>query len=163
MPVIIDISMSDQLGDDESEDSDIPAARLIQAWADAANECVPDAVVSVRIVSTGEMQALNRTWRGRDTPTNVLSFPSHIGDMQLPAGAGVELLGDIALCAEVISAEAREQHKPLPAHWAHMVVHGMLHLQGYDHIEETEAERMEAKETAILSQFGFADPYQDIH
>jgi probable rRNA maturation factor len=161
MPVIIEMSVSEQL--DESDDGEVPDARLIECWANAASESEQDAIVSIQIVSAAEMQTLNRTWRGKDKPTNVLSFPAEAGDLHLPAEAGMNLLGDLALCAAVIKTEALQQHKPLHAHWAHMVVHGMLHLQGYDHIETNEAERMEARETAILQQFGFPDPYQDTY
>jgi probable rRNA maturation factor len=161
MPVIIDMSVSEQLA--ESDDSEVPDASLIQGWANAASEREQDAIVSVQIVSAGEMQALNRTWRGKDKPTNVLSFPAQVGDLHLPPEAGMSLLGDLALCAEVIKTEALQQHKSLQAHWAHMVVHGMLHLQGYDHIDADEAVDREAKETAILRQFGFPDPYQDTY
>jgi len=97
---------------------------------------------------------LNHTWRGKDRPTNVLSFP-----MQTPAEVDLNVIGDLALCAAVIKSEARQQHKPLQAHWAHMVVHGMLHLQGYDHTDEQQAEEMEALEISILDQLGFDNPY----
>ena len=161
MPVIIEMSVSEQLA--ESDDGEVPDASVIQRWANAASERGQDAIVSIQIVTPEEMQTLNRTWRGKDKPTNVLSFPAVTSDLHLPAEAGISLLGDLALCAEVIKIEALQQHKPLPAHWAHMVVHGMLHLQGYDHIEAGEADHMEAKETAILRQFGFSDPYNDTH
>lgn len=161
MPVIIEMSVSKQL--DESDDGEVPDARLIQRWANATSGSEQDAIVSIQIVSVDEMRTLNRAWRGKDRPTNVLSFPTHADDLHLPVEAGVNLLGDLALCAEVIKTEALQQHKQLQAHWAHMVVHGMLHLHGYDHIETIEAEHMEAKEAAILRQLGFADPYHDAH
>lgn len=161
MPVIVEISVSEQLV--EADDGELPDTHLIQRWANAANESEHDATVCIQIVSADEMRTLNRTWRDRDRPTNVLSFPAHADDLHLPAEAGVNPLGDLALCAKVIETEARQQHKPLQAHWAHMVVHGMLHLQGYDHIETTGAECMEAKEAAILRRLGFSDPYQNIH
>lgn len=104
---------------------------------------------------------LNRTWRGKDKPTNVLSFPS--GDFvanRLDATASAEpSLGDLAICAPVVAREAREQGKPVKAHWAHMVVHGVLHLLGHDHEDDGEAEVMEAREVAILGTFGYANPY----
>lgn len=161
MPVIIEMSIAEEFAEADTDDGDIPDWQLIQEWANATSESEHDEIVSVQIVSPEEMRTLNRTWRGKDRPTNVLSFPAHAGDLHLPPEAGVSLLGDLALCAEVIKSEAQQQHKPLLAHWLHMVVHGMLHLQGYDHIETIEAERMEAKETAILRQFGFTDPYHD--
>jgi probable rRNA maturation factor len=159
MPVIIEITVSEQLA--ESDEEEVPDASTIQRWANAASEVEQDAIVSIQIVSPEEMRTLNRTWRGMDKPTNVLSFPAHAEDLHLPAEAGMNLLGDLALCAGVIKSEALQQHKPLQAHWAHMLVHGMLHLHGCDHIETDEAEHMEAKETAILRQLGFPDPYHD--
>lgn len=161
MPVILEMSVSEQLAEAESEDGEVPDTRQIQRWANAASEGEQESIVSVQIVSAGEMQSLNSTWRGKDNATNVLSFPVRASDLHLPAEAGVNLLGDLALCAEVINTEARQQHKPPQAHWAHMIVHGMLHLQGYDHIEPAEAELMESRESAILRQLGFADPYHD--
>jgi probable rRNA maturation factor len=136
----------------------VPAAALCQRWAAAACLCDDDCEASLRVVDEGEMQALNRDYRGKDVPTNVLSFP-----MELPADLGIALLGDLALCAEVIEREAGEQHKTLDAHWAHMIVHGMLHLQGYDHVDDEQAAGMEALETRILHQLGFADPYHTDH
>jgi probable rRNA maturation factor len=151
MPVMIEMSVSEAL---EAEEGDIPDATLIQQWADKA--CLGDdqVVASVQIVNSDEMRELNRTWRGKDKPTNVLSFP-----MELPDEVDLKMLGDVVLCADVINAEAKQQHKPLPAHWAHMVVHGMLHLQGYDHIEDRQADAMEALEIRILNQLGFDNPY----
>jgi probable rRNA maturation factor len=151
MPVMIEMSVSEAL---EAEEGDIPDAKLIQQWADKA--CLGDdqVVASVQIVNSDEMRELNRTWRGKDKPTNVLSFP-----MELPDEVDLKMLGDVVLCADVINAEAKQQHKPLPAHWAHMVVHGMLHLQGYDHIEDRQADAMEALEIRILNQLGFDNPY----
>lgn len=151
MPVTIEMSASDAL---ESEESDIPDATLIQQWAD--NACLDNdkVIVSVQVVSNDEMRELNRTWRGKDRPTNVLSFP-----MELPDEVDLKILGDLVLCADVINTEAEQQHKPVKAHWAHMVVHGMLHLQGYDHIDDEQAEAMEALEIRILNQLGFDNPY----
>ncbi len=106
--------------------------------------------VTVRIVGSRESQALNRTYRGKDQPTNVLSFPYQRRPLQ----------GDIFLCAPLVWREAREQRKPPAAHWAHLVVHGALHLRGYDHIKHRDAKRMEARERAILSRFRIPDPYQ---
>src|SRR5690606_1754937 len=110
--------------------------------------------VTIRIVGTEESQALNHQYRGKDKPTNVLSFP-----FEAPAGITVPLAGDLVICAPVVEQEAREQNKDAVAHWAHMVVHGMLHLQCYDHIEDNEAEVMEALEIRLLAQLGFANPY----
>ena len=151
MPVMIEMSVSESL---DSEEGDIPDATLVQQWAEKACLCDDQVITSVQIVSNDEMRELNNTWRGKNRPTNVLSFP-----MQSPDELDLRILGDLALCADVINAEARQQHKPEPAHWAHMVVHGMLHLQGYDHIDEVQADEMEALEIRVLSQLGFDNPY----
>ncbi|HKQ83202.1 MAG TPA: rRNA maturation RNase YbeY [Steroidobacteraceae bacterium] len=122
----------------------------------AANTAVRDRTVHVvlRVVAAPESRRLNRTWRGKDKPTNVLSFPagSVVAD-------GVRELGDIVICKDVVTAEARAQGKALEAHWAHMVVHGMLHLLGYDHIRARDAAVMERSEARILAAFGYRDPY----
>ena len=97
---------------------------------------------------------LNLTYRGKDKPTNVLSFP-----FEAPPGIEMPLLGDLIICRQVVEQEASEQGKPLEAHWAHMVVHGSLHLLGYDHIEDDEAEEMEGLETEIMLALGYEDPY----
>lgn len=118
-------------------------------------------VVTIRIVGAAESRRLNRTWRGKDKPTNVLSFPAlsgEVGDtLQVPM-----LLGDLAICSPVVAREAREQGKSARAHWAHMVVHGLLHLLGYDHERQRDAAVMESREARILAQLGFADPYASV-
>ena len=114
--------------------------------------------ITVRIVEPEESQALNNDYRGKNKPTNVLSFP-----FEMPEGIeGLELsiLGDLVICADVVAEEAAQQKKTLGSHWAHMVVHGGLHLLGYDHIKEFEAQEMEALEVDILAQLGVEDPYQ---
>ena len=140
--------------------TDLPSADLFQQWAEAAvRGCdQPGGDIAIRIVTAEEIQQLNRDYRQQDKPTNVLSFP-----FDMPEGIeGVEpILGDLAICAEVVAREAREQGKSTQAHWAHMVVHGTLHLLGYDHIEDDEAELMEGLEVVLLAQLGFANPYQD--
>ena len=151
MPVIIEMSVSESA---ESEDEDIPDTTSIQLWADKACFCDDQVVISIQIVSAEEMRELNRTWRGKNKPTNVLSFP-----MQTPHEVHLKMIGDLALCPAVINAEASAQHKPYDAHWAHMLVHGMLHLQGYDHIDETEADEMEALEIRLLGELGYQNPY----
>lgn len=113
-----------------------------------------EAELSVRIVDEDESQALNLQYRGKDKPTNVLSFPC-----ELPDGVELPLLGDLVICAQVVAKEALEQGKVLHAHWAHMVVHGTLHLLGYDHIEDGEAEEMEAIEIQVLLELGYPNPY----
>jgi probable rRNA maturation factor len=114
--------------------------------------------LTLRIVGSAESRKLNRHWRGKDKPTNVLSFPALTNHESRITNHAV--LGDLAICAPVVAREAREQGKTLTAHWAHMVVHGVLHLQGYDHVTARDARRMEALEVEILSGFGFADPYR---
>ncbi len=125
---------------------DLPARPLLRKWATAALD--GDASVTVRFVDGGEGRSLNRTYRGKDAATNVLAF---VYDDVWG--------GDIVLCAPVLRREARQQGKALDAHCAHLVVHGMLHLQGYDHIQAADATRMEARETAILAKLGIANPY----
>ncbi|MGR3807502.1 rRNA maturation RNase YbeY [Pasteurella testudinis] len=135
--------------------ADLPTQAQIELWAQSAvKPSLDDVEMTVRIVDEAESQALNRTYRGKDYPTNVLSFP-----FESPAEVELPLLGDLVICRQVVEREAAEQQKPLAAHWAHMVVHGSLHLLGYDHIEDGEAEEMEALETDIMQSLGFADPY----
>jgi probable rRNA maturation factor len=143
--------------------SGLPHARTLAQWARAAYATHagkarrhPVRVMTIRLVGAAESRRLNRTWRGKDKPTNVLSFPS--GATQAPRGEALEL-GDLAICATVVVREAREQHKVLRAHWAHMVVHGVLHLLGHDHQHEREACRMEALEVQLLAGFGYPNPY----
>src|SRR5262249_11742318 len=128
----------------------LPSRAQLTRWARAALE--RDAQVTVRIVGGGEGRALNRRFRGRDHATNVLTFVMR----EAPA-----LEGDLALCAPVIAREARAQGKALAAHYAHLVVHGMLHLQGHDHATGREARAMERRETRIVTRLGFADPYKE--
>jgi probable rRNA maturation factor len=143
----------------------LPSAEEINAWvAQALHSCgyqgdaeMPTEL-TLRIVNTDESQQLNNTYRGKDKPTNVLSFPFD-GPEEIP----LALLGDLVICAPVVKHEACEQHKTEQAHWAHMVVHGTLHLLGYDHIESKQAEQMETLEVQILDSLGFADPYATIN
>ena len=147
--MIIDLQMACE------QESGLPTAEQIEQWATAAVQPQSDEVeMTVRIVDEAESHALNLNYRGKDRPTNVLSFPFECPDeVELP------LLGDLVICRQVVEREAQEQDKPLMAHWAHMVVHGSLHLLGYDHIEDDEAEKMESLETQIMIGLGFADPY----
>ena len=133
----------------------LPTEDQIVQWATAAVQPEGDEVeMTVRIVDEAESHELNLTYRGKDRPTNVLSFPFECPDeVELP------LLGDLVICRQVVEREAVEQEKPLMAHWAHMVVHGSLHLLGYDHVEDNEAEEMESLETQIMQGLGFDDPY----
>lgn len=143
------------------EDAHIPDAAEIRRWVAAAlahDGFDSPFELGVRVVSRDEMQSLNRQYRGRDAPTNVLSFAA--GSVAgLPDGAPVAL-GDLVVCAAVVRDEARQQGKPVAAHWAHMIVHGVLHLLGYDHGNDADAERMEAAEKSILATGGIRDPYR---
>jgi len=137
-----------------------PDAVQVRAWLVPVLEgCGRGGELTVRIVDEPESQQLNRDYRGRDKPTNVLSFPFEVPP-GLPAEAA-EILGDLVICAPVVAREAHEQGKPEADHWAHMVVHGALHLLGYDHEQPAEAERMEAEERRILAALGVPDPYQE--
>lgn len=136
-------------------EADLPEFDAIHHWLESAIvPFQPQAEVTVRIVDSEESHELNRDYRGVDRPTNVLSFP-----FEAPPGMEIDLLGDLVICRQVVEREAKEQNKPLLAHWAHMVVHGSLHLLGYDHIEDDEAEEMESLETEIMQKMGFEDPY----
>ena len=138
-------------------DGEVPDQANFVEWAQAALVERGDALteMSIRIVNENESQQLNHTYRHKNKPTNVLSFP-----FENPPGIELPLIGDLVICAQVVRREAEQQNKAEIAHWAHMVVHGCLHLLGYDHIEDEEAERMENLERRILSQLGFDDPYK---
>lgn len=140
------------------EDSQLPTAEHLQLWLDAALDGAghPGAEITIRLVSSEESQQLNQQYRNRPSPTNVLSFP-----FEAPAGIPINLLGDLVICAEVVKQEARAQNKPLLHHWAHMTIHGTLHLLGYDHIDDQDARQMEEMEIAILAKLAIDDPYQD--
>lgn len=136
----------------------IPPEDAFTCWAGAALESRRErAELTIRVVDEDEGAGLNRRYRGRPGATNVLSFP-----FEPPPGAeGLDLIGDLVICAPVVEREAAEQGKALTAHWAHMVVHGVLHLIGYDHAEEEQAAEMEDLETLILRGLGFPPPYED--
>ena len=131
----------------------IPAPSSLRAWAMAALEGATPGEITIRIVAEEESAKLNGKFRHKPYPTNVLSFPYEAEALSEP------VLGDLVICAPVVAREAAEQGKEPHAHWAHMVVHGVLHLLGHDHVQEDEAERMEAKERQILARLGFPDPY----
>lgn len=135
----------------------IPDSETFCSWMEAVlrAENIEQAELTIRTVANEESQQLNRDYRGKDKPTNVLSFPFD-SDIPLP----LPLLGDLVICVPVLEAEAKEQNKALLDHWAHLVVHGTLHLLGYDHIEEQEAEQMESLEIRILHSLGIDDPYR---
>ena len=133
----------------------IPAPDEMRHWVKCAlQDQRPEAELAVRIVDEAEITALNRKYRGKDGATNVLSFPFD----PMP-GLATEQLGDVVICAPVVAAEAVTQGKSLQAHWAHIVIHGVLHLLGYDHHKDAEAQEMEVLETRLLASLGFADPY----
>jgi probable rRNA maturation factor len=131
-----------------SQLANIPTKMLFKKWAKAALRV--DTEVTIRIVDTQEALELNSTYRGKDYATNVLTFPL----TEAP-----HLMGDIIICAPVVEAEAKAQNKPLEAHFAHLTVHGILHLHGYDHETEAQAELMESLEISILGKLGYANPY----
>jgi probable rRNA maturation factor len=140
-----------------------PRARDIATWAGAAiGRRAAGGELGVRVVGAAESRRLNSRYRGKDKPTNVLSFaPPYAPASRSPKGVGRPcLLGDLVICAQVVRSEAREQGKSLQAHWAHLVVHGALHLIGYDHEREAEAKRMERREVAVLRRLGYANPYR---
>ncbi|MEZ9820059.1 rRNA maturation RNase YbeY [Shewanella sp. 10N.286.45.A1] len=139
------------------EGFELPSAQEMELWVKTAlRDSMDQAELTIRIVDTAESQMLNSTYRGKDKPTNVLSFP-----FEAPPGIELPLLGDLVVCAAVVEQEAIDQNKPLNAHWAHMVVHGCLHLLGYDHIEDIEAEEMESLETQLIESLGYNNPYQE--
>ena len=137
-------------------DSDsVPAEADLRQWAETGWLREGETEVTLRVVDKSESAGLNNRYRGRNYPTNVLSFP-----FEVPDGVELDLLGDLVICADVVGREAEEQDKTLQAHWAQMVIHGMLHLQGYDHQNDQEAETMESLEVRLLGELGFPDPYQ---
>ena len=128
-------------------DKELPTRAQVRRWVQAA--LTESAEITVRFVAEEEGQTLNRDYRGKATATNVLSF----------VYTHAPVCGDLVLCAPVVAKEAQQQHKSITAHYAHLVVHGVLHLQGFDHETETEAQSMEARERAIVMRLGFSDPY----
>ena len=144
-----------------SENSEgLPTLEQFTYWVETAlafeaqTDNFPETEMTIRIVDEEESQTLNREYRGKDYPTNVLSFP-----FEVPEGIELPLLGDLVICRQVMECEAKEQQISLVSHCAHLAVHGTLHLLGYDHIEEAEAEEMEGLETQIMQKLGFEDPY----
>ncbi len=150
LPVPVDMELQVETGV-----AALPSEQQFQQWAVAAIEAarLPVELV-IRIVDEAESQALNHQFRDKDKPTNVLSFP-----FEPVPGVALNHLGDLVICAPVVKREAVAQHKLEEAHWAHMVVHGMLHLQGYDHQLESDAVTMESQEIKIMQLLGYPDPY----
>lgn len=137
----------------------LPSAASFRKWAAAALAGrIRDADLAIRLVDIDEGQSLNRHYRGKDYATNVLSFPAELPE-GLPEGVRLPLLGDLVICAPVVAREAAEQGKSLNAHYAHLTVHGVLHLLGWDHEDDQEAEAMEQLEREILAGLGIDDPY----
>jgi probable rRNA maturation factor len=156
MNLLLDVQLADEL---ESYQAWLPGEEQLQLWASAALSGRTDFAepeLTIRLVAEEESQELNNEYRGKDKPTNVLSFP-----FEAPPQVPIELLGDLIICAQVVQQESEEQRKAAEAHWAHMVVHGCLHLLGYDHIKDDEAEVMEDLERQIMAGLGFPDPYPD--
>ncbi|QEP44020.1 rRNA maturation RNase YbeY [Ectothiorhodospiraceae bacterium BW-2] len=153
-PLTLDLQWGE--GVDAMEEP-LPSEVELYQWLQQALEQLDyrrEAEVTLRIVTAAEIATLNQNYRGKTGPTNILSFPFELAELtQLP------LLGDIVVAAEIVAKEARQQQKSLPDHWAHLVVHGLLHLLGYDHQQPDEAEVMEQLEIEILTQWGIANPY----
>lgn len=140
-----------------NESDTIPNDEQFQHWVDTTlNRYNQPFELTIRVVDAAESQTLNNQYRQKDKPTNVLSFP-----FEVPEGVTLNLLGDIVICALVVDQEAQEQQKTSTEHWAHMVIHGCLHLLGYDHITDDEAEEMESLEIDILAELGFNNPYEE--
>ena len=137
---------------------DYPSEQTFQHWIDTvlSDQC-QDSEVVIRLVDDMESAQLNQQYRHKTGPTNILSFP-----FEAPEGIEMDLLGDLVICAPLIAKEALQQHKILEHHWAHITIHGILHLLGYDHIEDGEAEEMEALEIKFLNMLNIANPYQEV-
>ena len=136
----------------------LPSYEQLLTWCQTAlQQRTATSELTIRIVDLAEGLALNSQWRGKDYATNVLSFPADIPEGLLD----IPLLGDLVICAPIVAQEANEQHKSLEAHWAHLVLHGCLHLLGFDHIEDDEAEEMESLEQQMMAELGHPDPYRD--
>ncbi|MGZ8152153.1 MAG: rRNA maturation RNase YbeY [Methylovulum sp.] len=139
-----------------------PDEEQIQQWIDAALDGFDqDTEIVVRIVDEQESAQLNEQYRHKHGPTNILSFP-----FEMPEGVQdieLNLLGDLVICAPILEKEAAQQHKHLNDHWAHIIVHGVLHLLGYDHIDDIEAELMESTEIAILNKLNIKNPYLQVN
>lgn len=157
MNLTLDLQLAEEL---EGFTDFLPNEEQVEHWASAALQAggctFSQPELTVRMVAVEESQQLNFEYRGKDKPTNVLSFP-----FEVPEHVPLELVGDLVICAAVVQQEAEEQKKSQDMHWAHMVVHGCLHLLGFDHIKDDEAEIMENLERQIMAQLGYPDPYLD--
>ena len=137
-----------------------PDDQQMKRWLAAAMAPVGSRELLVRVVDEEESQALNKQYRGKDKPTNVLSFPAQALPVEIPELQEAQALGDLVICAPVVAREAAAQNKALEAHWAHLLIHGCLHLQGHDHQNDSEAQQMEDLERRLLAQLNFSDPYE---
>lgn len=153
---------------DDAAQQSVPSTEKIQEWASAALTQVSKAQVdksqaeqqmTVRIVDVNEITQLNEQYRQKTGATNVLSFPFE-WPPEVPEEARDENLGDLVICAAIVEKEAGAQNKSIEAHWAHMIIHGALHLLGYDHLTDDEAQQMEAEEIAVLASFSYTNPYE---
>ncbi|SFN90717.1 probable rRNA maturation factor [Bradyrhizobium sp. Ghvi] len=142
-------------------DAETVIQRAVAAAAESVEEDVADAEVAVMLTDDAGIRTLNSNWRGMDKPTNVLSFPALQPEGAWKPGDAPRMLGDIAIAFETMRREADEEHKPFDHHLSHLAVHGFLHLIGYDHENDDDAEEMEALETEILAHLGIPDPYAD--
>ncbi|MBR9729450.1 rRNA maturation RNase YbeY [Shewanella intestini] len=139
------------------EHPNLPSQTDFEKWATTAiGNSMNQAQLTIRLVDIEESQTLNHTYRNKDKPTNVLSFP-----FEAPPEVELSLLGDLIICVNVVELEAKQQNKTLQAHWAHMVIHGCLHLLGYDHIIDADAEEMELLETQLIQGLGYDNPYKE--
>jgi probable rRNA maturation factor len=153
MTITVDIQIA--VSNNDSNNESLPNEQQLQGWVEAVlNTRKPGAELTIRIVDESESQQLNNDYRGKNSPTNVLSFP-----FEAPPGVELNLIGDLIICANVVESEAKSQEKALISHWAHMVTHGCLHLLGYDHISNQDAQEMESIEIETLNQQGFDNPY----
>lgn len=140
-----------------TESCDYPSEQQFQQWVDTVlTDHSENSEIVIRLVDTAESAELNQQYRHKQGPTNILSFP-----FEAPEGIAMDLLGDLVICAPKIAEEARQQNKLLNDHWAHITIHGVLHLLGYDHIEDSEAEEMETLEIKLLNLLKIANPYQE--
>lgn len=140
-----------------TQSSDYPTEQQFQRWVDTVlSDQAQDSEIVIRLVDDEESAALNQQYRHKSGPTNILSFP-----FEAPEGIEMDLLGDLVICVPLIDKEAEQQRKLPEHHWAHITIHGVLHLLGYDHIEESEAEEMEALEIKLLNMLNITNPYQE--
>lgn len=140
-----------------TETSDYPSEQQFQHWVDTVlTDQNQDSEIVIRLVDDAESAELNQQYRHKHGPTNILSFP-----FEAPANIEMDLLGDLVICTPLIAKEALEQHKVPDHHWAHITIHGLLHLLGYDHIEDDDADEMEALEIKFLNMLNIANPYQE--